>query len=114
MIMWQNGFGNRGFGRSAAAVAATRVAITFVLGVGSFLGYYYGFAGSVLHEPVVVGSLHGNALGFFDWLVLWTLFYVVGLESFGLVRRPAAVAAPATATPSVPPPATVPVSAPMT
>jgi AAT family amino acid transporter len=39
--------------------------------------------------------VHGNALGFFDWLVLWTLFYVVGLESFGLVRRPAAAAAPA-------------------
>jgi amino acid transporter, AAT family len=106
MIMWQNGFGNRGFGRSAAAVAATRVVITFVLGVASFLGYYYGFAGSVLHEPVVVGSVHGNALGFFDWLVLWTLFYVVGLESFGLVRRQAEQAATA------PAPAPTPVTAP--
>jgi AAT family amino acid transporter len=95
MIMWQNGFGNRGFGRSAVSVAASRVAITFVLAVASFLGYYHGFAGSVLHEPVVVASVHGNALGFFDWLVLWTLFYVVGLESFGLVRRPAAAASPA-------------------
>ncbi|MCW2576188.1 MAG: hypothetical protein JWR66_2218 [Modestobacter sp.] len=95
MIMWQNGFGNRGFGRSAISVAASRVAITFVLAVASFLGYYHGFAGSVLHEPGVVASVHGNALGFFDWLVLWTLFYVVGLESFGLVRRPAAAAAPA-------------------
>ncbi|MCW2617401.1 MAG: hypothetical protein JWR28_550 [Modestobacter sp.] len=95
MIMWQNGFGNRGFGRSAVSVAASRVAITFVLAVASFLGYYHGFAGSVLHEPVVVTSVHGNALGFFDWLVLWTLFYVVGLESFGLVRRPAAAASPA-------------------
>jgi AAT family amino acid transporter len=88
MIMWQNGFGNRGLGRSPAAVVTTRVVITFALGIGSFLGYYYGFADRVLHEPVVVGALHGNALGFFDWLVLWTLFYVVALESYGLVRRP--------------------------
>jgi AAT family amino acid transporter len=95
MIMWQNGFGNHGFGRSAASVVASRVVITFVLGVASFLGYYHAFAGSVLHEPVVAASAHGNALGFFDWLVLWTLFYVVGLESFGLVRRSKAAAAPA-------------------
>jgi AAT family amino acid transporter len=37
---------------------------------------------------VVAGVLHGNALGFIDWLVLWTLFYVVGFQSFGLGRAP--------------------------
>jgi hypothetical protein len=52
-----------------------------------------------------VGSVHGNALGFFDWLVPWTLFSLVGLESFGLVARPPAPA-PAPAHPARPAPMT--------
>lgn len=46
--------------------------------------YYYFVAEHILHEPMVAGALYGNALGFIDWLVLWTLFYVVGFQSFGL------------------------------
>jgi AAT family amino acid transporter len=28
--------------------------------------------------------VHGNALGFVDWLVLWTLIYVIGFQSLGM------------------------------
>lgn len=40
----------------------------------------------LLHEPVVAGSLHGNALGFMDWFALITLLWVVGFGSHGLPR----------------------------
>ncbi len=47
----------------------------------------------MLHEPVVVGALHGNALGFLDWFALVTLLYVVGFGSYPL-RAPAAAPDP--------------------
>ncbi|MGB0091694.1 MAG: hypothetical protein WBP81_04075 [Solirubrobacteraceae bacterium] len=40
----------------------------------------------MLHEPVVAGSLHGNALGFMGWFALITLPYVVGFGSYGVPR----------------------------
>jgi AAT family amino acid transporter len=86
MIMWGNAFGNRPAGLGEIANFAARLAITFVLAVGTFALYYYVLAGSVLHEPAVAGLLHGNALGFMDWFALVTLLYVVGFESFGLPR----------------------------
>jgi AAT family amino acid transporter len=86
MIMWGNAFGNRPTGLGDAAKLAARIAITFGLAVGTFCLYYYVLAGGLLHEPVVAGVLHGNALGFMDWFALVTLLYVVGFESFGLPR----------------------------
>lgn len=77
MIFWANGFGNK-FG------PAVRAILTFVLAVGTFLLYYSVLAEHVLHEPEVATGANGNALGFIDWLVLWTLIYVVGFESLGL------------------------------
>ncbi len=79
MIFWANGFGNR-FGPVA------RVLITFTLAVATFIFYYRFAAGHILHEPEVATGVSGNALGFIDWLVLWTLIYVVGYGSLGLRR----------------------------
>jgi AAT family amino acid transporter len=92
MIFWANAFGNRptrfGDGRNLLL----RAALTFGLAVVTFLVYYRFAAEHVLHEPVVAGDLRGNALGFLDWLVLWTLLYVVGFQSFGLRRWAPSVA----------------------
>lgn len=88
MVLWANAFGNRPTGLGAGANYLVRIAVTFVLGIGTFVLYYYVVAGTVLHEPVVAGSLHGNALGWMDWMVLWILFYIVGLGSFGLPAEP--------------------------
>jgi hypothetical protein len=79
MIFWANGFGNR-------FPAAGRAVLTFALAIGTFLAYYYVLAEHVLHEPVVAAGISGNALGFVDWLVLWTLIYVVGFQSLGLKK----------------------------
>ncbi|MBB2891516.1 hypothetical protein [Flexivirga oryzae] len=84
IILWANAFGNWPTKRGRVTNIAARILITFGLGVATFLAYYYWIAGNLLHEPVVAGALHGNALGFLDWAVLWTLFYVVGFESYGL------------------------------
>jgi amino acid transporter, AAT family len=86
IIFWANAFGNWPNDRSRAVNIAARAVITFALGLVTFVFYYYWMSGHVLHEPVVAGSLHGNALGFLDWCVLWTLFYVICLESYGLPK----------------------------
>ncbi|SNS49584.1 hypothetical protein [Rhodococcoides kyotonense] len=77
MIFWANGFGNR-------FAPMVRAALTFVLALGTFVFYYRYAAEHILHEPEVASGLNGNALGFVDWLVLWTLIYVVGFQSLGL------------------------------
>lgn len=84
MIFWQNCFANKPDGLSMAARFAVRSAITAVLGVGTFLAYYFFLADKVLHEPAVVGDINGNALGWWNWVVIWTLPYVLGLQSWGL------------------------------
>ncbi|MCW4353664.1 hypothetical protein ONR57_10190 [Hoyosella sp. YIM 151337] len=89
MILWSNAFTNYPNGPNEALNWIVRVAITLPLGVVTFLLYYYVIAGTVLHEPVVAGALHGNALGWMNWMVLWTLYYVVCLESYGLPRAAA-------------------------
>ncbi|MBS1691163.1 MAG: hypothetical protein JST91_02875 [Actinobacteria bacterium] len=91
IIFWANAFGNRPTGMGAAANYAVRIAITFALGVATFVFYYRFAAGDLLHEPAVAPGIHGNALGFMDWMVLVTLFYVVGFESLGLRRLVAGV-----------------------
>lgn len=88
MIFWANAFGNMPTRFGVATNLTIRALVTFALGIATFLGYYYFAAEHILHEPVVAGALHGNALGFIDWLVLWTLFYVVGFQSFGLGQAP--------------------------
>jgi len=84
MIAWANVFGNRPVGQSAAANYAMRIGVTFVLGMATYLVYYFWLAGTVLHEPVVIGGMHGDALGFIDWVVLWMLWYVLFFGSWGL------------------------------
>ena len=83
MILWANVFGNR---PAAPTVAnyGIRIAVTYVLGMVTYLVYYFWFSGTVLHEPVVAGGMHGDALGFVDLLVLWTLWYVLFFGSWGL------------------------------
>ena len=88
MVLWANAFSNKPTGHSAGVNYIVRIAVTLVLGIGTFVLYYYVVAGTILHEPVVAGALHGNALGWMDWMVLWILFYVVGLGSFGLPAQP--------------------------
>ncbi len=87
MIMWGNAFGNRPTTWGTAWNLLARAVITLALAIGTFLLYYDVLAGHLLHEPLVAGSLHGNALGFMDWFALVTLLYVVGFESYG-IRRP--------------------------
>lgn len=89
MIMWANAFGNKPTGLGDLANLAARAAITFALAIVTFVFYYYVLAEHLLHEPLVAGKLHGNALGFVDWFALITLLYVVGFESYGL-RKPVA------------------------
>lgn len=83
MVLWGNAFGN--IGRPVV-----RVVVTLGIAVGVFLLYYFVLAGTILHEPAVVpgATIHGNALGFVDVLILATLLYTVAGESWGL-RRPA-------------------------
>lgn len=96
LVAWPNVFGNRPAHLSPAANAAARTVITLALGIGTFLGYYFVFAGSVLHEPAAGATMNGDALGFMDLMVLVTLFYVLFLDSFGLPRaEPDAAAADA-------------------
>ena len=84
MILWANAFGNRATKYGDAPNFLVRTLLTLALGVATFIGYYFFAAQHILHEPVVAASLHGNALGFLDWAILWTLLYVVGFQSYGL------------------------------
>ncbi|MFI9821603.1 hypothetical protein ACIHFC_14200 [Streptomyces sp. NPDC052013] len=86
MIAWANAFGNKPTNLSPAVNLAARVAVTLTLGVLTFIAYYWFAAGTLLHEPVIAGDLHGNALGFVDWFALVTLLYVVGFGSYGLPK----------------------------
>lgn len=86
MIFWANAFGNRPTGFGTAANLVIRTAVTLTLAVLTFTFYYRFAAEHILHEPAAAPGVHGNALGFIDWLVLWTLLYVVGFESLGLPR----------------------------
>ncbi|MGB3484043.1 MAG: hypothetical protein WBB07_17735 [Mycobacterium sp.] len=86
IIFWANAFGNRPTGFSDAANNIIRTAVTFALGLLTFLFYYRFAAQHILHEPSVAPGISGNALGFLDWMVLITLLYVVAFESLGLRR----------------------------
>lgn len=86
IIFWANAFGNRPTGLGTAANLVARVAITFALGVATFVFYYRFAAEHILHESAVTAEINGNALGYMDWMVLITLFYVVAFESLGLRR----------------------------
>lgn len=87
MIAWANIFGNKPTNYRTGVNISLRLAATFALGVITFLVYYFSFAQHVLHEPLVPGTtLSGDALGFIDWLVLWMLWYVLFLGSYGLPR----------------------------
>lgn len=94
MIFWGNAFGNRPTSYGTGVNLACRTTITFGLALATFVAYYYVLAEHVLHEPPVVGALHGNALGFLDWFALVTLLYVVGFGSYPL-RAPETAPAPA-------------------
>jgi AAT family amino acid transporter len=84
MIFWSNACTNFPNTATAARNYAARIGITLSLGIVTFLLYYRTIADKVLHEPIAAGNLSGNALGFINWVILWTLFYVVCLESYGL------------------------------
>ncbi len=99
MILWQNCFGNKPDGLAPAPRYLARLAVTLALGIATFALYFRVLAGSLLHEPAMTDRLSGNALGWMDWMVLWTLFYVLCLQSWGLPK-----AAPEPA-PEPPPPA---------
>lgn len=88
MVLWANAFANKPTEMGAAANYLIRIAVTFGLGLATFIAYYYFVAGTILNEPIIAGNLYGNALGWMDWMVLWTLFYVVCLGSYGLPAQP--------------------------
>jgi hypothetical protein len=85
-------------------VLATGITLAFALGYGSldptfaggraegtgYLGtfflYFHVLAGGLLHEPPMTENIDGNTLGWMDWMVLWTLFYVLCLQSWGLPK----------------------------
>ena len=95
MIAWANVFGNEPTRLGDGANFAVRLGVTYVLGMVTYLVYYFWFAGAVLHEPVVVGGMHGDALGFVDWVVLWMLWYVLFFGSWPLPPLRTADADPA-------------------
>ena len=86
MVTWANAFGNPPGDRGLGATFGIRLGVTFVLGLVTYVLYYFFLAGVVLHEPVAGATLHGDALGFVNLLVLWLLWYILFLESFGLPR----------------------------
>lgn len=86
MIAWANVFGNKPTGFARSVNITIRVVVTFVLGAATYLAYYFVLAPHVLHEPAAAGSLSGDALGFVDWAVLWMLWYVLFLGSYGLPK----------------------------
>lgn len=85
-IFWSNCVGNLPTRHSAAVNRALRVLITFILGAATFAAYYHWFAAAILHEPAVAAGAAGNALGFMDWVILWLLLFVVGAQSWPVVR----------------------------
>jgi amino acid transporter, AAT family len=99
MIVWSNAFGNKPTDLAEPVNLVVRGVVTFALAAATFAGYYFVVAEHLLHEPPVVGSISGNALGFMDWFALVALLYVVGFESFGLPKPadPATTAEPAAA-----------------
>ncbi|GEL27146.1 hypothetical protein PSU4_61000 [Pseudonocardia sulfidoxydans NBRC 16205] len=101
MILWANAFGNWPTKFTPVVNYVVRIVVTFVLGVLTFAVYSYWAAQNVLHEPQLVGSVYGNALGFIDWMVMFTLFYVVCLGSFGLPAMKAGAPAAAESTTEV-------------
>jgi len=86
VIAWANAFGNAPGHRGDAATFAVRIGVTFVLGILTYLAYFFFVARVILHEPQVAGSMYGDALGFVDLMVLWLLWYLLFLESYGLPR----------------------------
>lgn len=84
MIAWANVFGNKPTGYSAWINVTVRIAVTAALALLTYPLYYFVLAPYVLHEPLAAGTLYGDALGFVDWAVLWTLWYVLFLGSWGL------------------------------
>ncbi|MBY6312304.1 MULTISPECIES: hypothetical protein [Nocardiaceae] len=86
MILWAICFGNMPASASATRNVVSRIVTTFVLGIATFVLYYFFAASSVLHEPPITARLSGNALGWIDWWVLWTLVYVLCFESFGVAK----------------------------
>ena len=84
MVTWANAFGNFPTDRGLGATLGIRLGATFVLGLVTYLLYYFFLAGVVLHEPAAGASMHGDALGFVNLLVLWLLWYVLFLGSWGI------------------------------
>ncbi|MEU4674422.1 hypothetical protein AB0F91_42295 [Amycolatopsis sp. NPDC023774] len=71
MIAWANIFENRPTRFTTGVNVLLRIAITGALACGTYLLYYFVLAPHVLHEPASAGTLHGDALGFIDWAILW-------------------------------------------
>lgn len=86
IIAWANVFGNAPTRFSPAVNILVRVVVTLILAVGTYPLYYFVVAEHVLHEPNAGGTLFGEALGFMDWAVLWMLWYVLFLGSYGLPK----------------------------
>lgn len=84
MVLWANVFGNQPVRFGAGANYALRLVVTYVLGLITYPVYYFWLAGGVLHEPAVTGAMHGDALGFLNLIVLWTLWYVLFFGSWGV------------------------------
>jgi amino acid transporter, AAT family len=89
MIVWANIVGNRPTRFPASANVAIRTVVTLALACVTYPLCYVVLAPYVLHEPVAAGSLHGDALGFIDWAILWVLWYVLFLGSHWLLEQDA-------------------------
>jgi AAT family amino acid transporter len=97
MILWANAFGTWPSRPSVAFNYVARIVITLALGIATFVLYYFVLARYITHEPVTAGKAYGNALGWMDWMVVWILFYIVYLGSYGIpgIRQPAGEQHPA-------------------
>lgn len=86
-IFWLLCAGNAPNSFSPAVNRLLRFAITWGLGIGSFVIYMHWFAGAVLHEAQIVPGFGGDPLTWVDLLNYIMLIFMVYFGAYPLVKR---------------------------
>ncbi|WP_027183132.1 hypothetical protein [Desulfovibrio inopinatus] len=87
MIFWPLAVGNVPNALSPAANRFVRLAITWSLGILSFVVYMRWFAMDVLNEASIVPGFGGDPLTWVDLLNFVMLVYILYFGSYGLVKK---------------------------
>jgi AAT family amino acid transporter len=86
-IFWNLCAGNVPNSFSPAVNRLLRFAITWGLGIGSFVIYMHWFAGAVLHEAQIVPGFGGDPLTWVDLLNYIMLIFMVYFGAYPLVKK---------------------------